>query len=107
MIEFTKFFNHRWINIVGSAASVANRSFAGVGINTMQLFHIIKVIIKILHLIKFNISNDGKILTLTTTTNVVGVSTGTVTSTHLHLESKFPKYLILKILVYFQNYQEK
>ena len=41
------------LNIVGTAASVANRSFAGVGINTMLLFHIIKVIIKTLHLIKF------------------------------------------------------
>ena len=82
------------VNIVGTAASVANRSFAGVGINTNAIISYNK---KNFQDPVFNnisaISNDGKILTLSSTTNVVGVSTGTVTSTSSPFRIKVPKIL--------------
>ena len=85
------------LNIVSAGASVANRSFAGVGINTDAIiaynkgnyqdptFNIIS-----------NISNDGKIITLSSTTNVVGVSTGTVSTTSSIFRIKVPKVLNVK-----------
>jgi len=82
------------LNIVGTAASVANRSFAGVGINTEAIISYNKGNFQDPVFNKVNaISNDGKILTLAATTNVVGVSTGTVTATSSPFRIKVPKIL--------------
>ena len=82
------------VNIVGTAASVANRSFAGVGINTNAIISYNKKNFQDPVFNQINaISSDGKILTLASTTNVVGVSTGTVTSTSSPFRIKVPKIL--------------
>ena len=85
------------LNIVSAGASVANRSFAGVGINTDAIiaynkgnyqdptFNIIS-----------SISDDGKVLILNSTTNVVGVSTGTVSTTSSPFRIKVPRVLNIK-----------
>ena len=82
------------INIVGTAASVSNRSFAGVGINTMSIISYNRGDYEDL---TFNgidtISSDGKLLTLFATTNVVGVSTGNVTPGSYPFRIKVPKVL--------------
>ena len=82
------------INIVGSAASVANRSFAGVGINTDAIISYNRGNYQDPVFNKINaISNDGKILTIAATENVVGVNTGTVTATSSSFRIKVPKIL--------------
>jgi len=82
------------VNIVGTAASVANRSFAGVGINTNAIISYNKKNFQDPVFNKISaISNDGKILTLSSTTDVVGVSTGTITSTSSPFRIKVPKIL--------------
>ena len=82
------------VNIIGTAASVANRSFAGVGINTEAIISYNKGNYQDPTFNKIDaISNDGKILTLAATENVVGVSTGTVTSTSSPFRIKVPKIL--------------
>ena len=85
------------INIVGTAASVANRSFAGVGINTGSIVSYNKgnYVDPTFNQIT-NISADGKVLTLASTVNVVGVSTGTVTTTSSPFRIKVPKILNLE-----------
>ena len=85
------------LNIVGSAASVANRSFAGVGINTNTIIAYNKGNYQDPTFNEIsNISNDGKILTLSATTNVVGVSTGTISATSSSFRIKVPKILNLE-----------
>ena len=85
------------LNIVGSAASVANRSFAGVGINTNSIISYSKGNYQDPTFNEIsNISNNGKILTLSATTNVVGVSTGTITETSSTFRIKVPKILNFK-----------
>ena len=85
------------LNIVSAGASVANRSFAGVGINTGTIVAYSKGDYQD---ITFNgidsISNDGKILTLFATTNVVGVSTGNVVAGSYPFRIKVPKVLNLE-----------
>ena len=82
------------LNIVGSAASVANRSFAGVGINTDAIISYNRGNYQDPVFNKINaISNDGKILTIAATENVVGVNTGTVTATSSSFRIKVPKIL--------------
>ena len=67
------------LNVVGTAASVANRSFTGVGINTNTIIAYNKGDFQDPTFNEIsNISSDGKIITLSATTNVVGVSTGSV-----------------------------
>ena len=70
------------LNVVGTAASVSNRNFAGkVGLNTGSIISYSKGDLDLPTFNKVtNISNDGKILTLAATTNVTGVNTGTTTS---------------------------
>jgi hypothetical protein len=85
------------LNIVGTAASVANRSFAGVGINTNAIIAYNKGNYQDPTFNEIsNISNDGKILTLSATTNVVGVSTGTVSATSSSFRIKVPRILNLE-----------
>tara|TARA_S200000501_G_scaffold162942_1_gene153572 strand:+ start:11223 stop:18668 length:7446 start_codon:yes stop_codon:yes gene_type:complete len=85
------------LNIVGSAASVANRSFAGVGINTNTIIAYNKGNYQDPTFNEIsNISNDGKILTLSATTNVVGVSTGTISATSSSFRIKVPRILNLE-----------
>ena len=82
------------VNIVGSAASVANRSFAGVGINTDAIISYNKKNFQDPVFNRINaISNDGKILTLAATSEVVGINTGTITSTSSPFRIKVPKIL--------------
>ena len=76
------------LNIVGTAASVANRSFAGVGINTNTIIAYNKGNYQDPTFNEIsNISNDGKILTLSATTNVVGVSTGNCISNFIIIQN--------------------
>ena len=85
------------LNIVGTAASVANRSFAGVGINTNTIIAYNKGNYQDPTFNEIsNISNDGKILTLSSTTNVVGVSTGTISPTSSSFRIKVPRILNIK-----------
>ena len=85
------------LNIVGTAASVANRSFAGVGINTNAIISYNKGNYQDPVFNEIDaISNDGKILTLGTTPNVVGVNTGTITETSSPFRIKVPKVLNLE-----------
>ena len=82
------------LNVVGTAASVANRSFAGVGINTLS---IISYSNKSFEDPNYNeissISADGKVLELSTTTNVAGISTGTINAGKSTFRIKVPKIL--------------
>ena len=85
------------LNVVGTAASVANRSFAGVGINTNTIIAYNKGNYQDPTFNEISdISNDGKILTLSATTNVVGVSTGSVSSTSSTFRIKVPRVLNIK-----------
>ena len=84
------------INIVGTAASVPNRSFAGVGINTGSIIaynngNYEDVVYNTISEIPS--ANAGKVLTLGTTTPVVGVNTGTVTATTSTFRIKVPRVL--------------
>ena len=85
------------LNVVGTAASVANRSFAGVGINTNTIIAYNKGNYQDPTFNEISdISNDGKILTLSATTNVVGVSTGSVSPTSSTFRIKVPRVLNIK-----------
>ena len=85
------------LNIVSAGASVANRSFAGVGINTEAIISYNKGNYQDPVYNKIDaISNDGKVLTLGGTENVVGVSTGTVTTTSSPFRIKVPRVLNIK-----------
>ena len=84
------------INIVGTAASVPNRSFAGVGINTGSIIaynngNYEDVVYNTIS--EIPAANAGKVLTLGTTTPVVGVNTGTVTATTSTFRIKVPRVL--------------
>ena len=84
------------INIVGTAASVPNRSFAGVGINTGSIIaynngNYEDVVYNTIS--EIPVANAGKVLTLGTTTPVVGVNTGTVTATTSTFRIKVPRVL--------------
>ena len=70
------------LNVVGTAASVSNRNFAGkVGLNTGSVISYTKGDLDLPTFNKVtNISNDGKVLTLAATTNVAGINTGTTTT---------------------------
>ena len=70
------------LNVVGTAASVSNRNFAGkVGLNTGSIISYSKGDLDLPTFNKVtNISNDGKVLTLAATTNVAGINTGTTTT---------------------------
>ena len=84
------------INIVGTAASVPNRSFAGVGINTGSIIaynngNYEDVVYNTIS--EIPVANAGKVLTLAATTPVVGVNTGTVTATTSTFRIKVPRVL--------------
>ena len=84
------------VNIVGTAASVPNRSFAGVGINTGAIIAYNKGDYQDVVYNKIdNISPNGKVLTLAATSPVVGVNTGTVTATTSTFRIKVPRVLNL------------
>ncbi|GIS09015.1 MAG: hypothetical protein CM15mP113_1450 [Pseudomonadota bacterium] len=84
------------VNIVGTAASVPNRSFAGVGINTGAILAYNKGDYQDVVYNKIdNISPNGKVLTLAATSPVVGVNTGTVTATTSTFRIKVPRVLNL------------
>ena len=85
------------INIVGTAASVSNRSFSGVGINTGSIIAYNKGNYEdVSYNTISNISSTGKVLTLAATTPVVGVNTGTVTATTSSFRIKVPRILNLE-----------
>ena len=85
------------LNIVSAGASVANRSFAGVGLNTNSIIAYNKGDYEDPVFNEIDaISNDGKILTLGTTPNVVGVNTGTVSTTSSPFRIKVPRVLNIK-----------
>ena len=85
------------INIVGTAASVSNRSFSGVGINTGSIISYNKGNYEdVSYNTISNISSTGKVLTLAATTPVVGVNTGTVTATTSSFRIKVPRILNLE-----------
>ena len=85
------------LNVVGTAASVANRSFAGVGINTGSIIAYNKGNYEDVVYNKIDgISGNGRVLTLGTVQNVVGVNTGTVTATTSTFRIKVPKVLNLE-----------
>ena len=82
------------LNIVSAGASVANRSFAGVGINTEAIIAYNKGDYQDPTFNRIsNISSDGKILTLAATSEVVGINTGTVSTTSSIFRIKVPKVL--------------
>ncbi len=84
------------LNIVGTAASVSNRIFSGVGINTGSIIAYNKGNYEDVVFNKINsISTNGKVLTLGSVQNVVGVNTGTVTATTSSFRIKVPKVLNL------------
>ena len=87
------------LNIVGTAASVSNRIFSGVGINTGS---IISYSNKNFEDPNFNTitdipaANGGKVLTLAATTSVSGINTGTVNAGKSSFRIKVPRVLNLK-----------
>ena len=85
------------LNIVGSAASVANRSFSSVGINTGSIISYNKGNYEDVVYNKItDISSTGKLLTLGTVQSVVGINTGTVTATSSPFRIKVPRVLNLQ-----------